>query len=81
MTAANNAILAKGIPGFEKGSNGTALINGISYTWHHHQDGKTMILIPSSFHNNVTGFRHTGGAKIISKGLQGLFDAPVSPNI
>ena len=39
-----------------------------------------MILIPSSFHNSVTGFRHTGGARLIIDGLQGLFDAPVSPN-
>ena len=32
------------------------------YTWHHHQDGKTMQLIPSDVHNGV---RHTGGAAII----------------
>jgi hypothetical protein len=33
------------------------------FTWHHHQDGTTMRLIPSDLHNNVS---HTGGASIIS---------------
>lgn len=28
------------------------------YTWHHHQDGKTMILVPTDLHNKVA---HTGG--------------------
>lgn len=32
------------------------------YTWHHHQDGKTMQLIPSDLHDGV---RHTGGAAVI----------------
>jgi RHS repeat-associated protein len=29
------------------------------YTWHHHQDGKTMQLVPKDLHKEV---RHTGGA-------------------
>jgi|GEM_PF-1300477 len=32
------------------------------YTWHHHQDGKTMQLMPSDLHGGVP---HTGGAAII----------------
>ncbi|MBX9570535.1 MAG: HNH endonuclease [Candidatus Obscuribacterales bacterium] len=28
------------------------------WTWHHHQDGKTMLLVPEKLHDNV---RHTGG--------------------
>ncbi|EPX65241.1 putative Rhs-family protein [Cystobacter fuscus DSM 2262] len=31
------------------------------YTWHHHPDGVTMELIPSSLHNNVP---HSGGAAL-----------------
>ena len=36
-------------------------------TPHHHQDGKTIELIPSALHNNVP---HTGGVAILRKGLQ-----------
>jgi len=32
------------------------------YTWHHHQDGKTMQLVPQDLHKEV---RHTGGAATI----------------
>lgn len=32
------------------------------YTWHHHQDCKTMQLVPTDLHNEV---RHTGGVSII----------------
>lgn len=32
------------------------------YTWHHHQDGKTMQLVPTDLHDAV---RHTGGASIL----------------
>jgi hypothetical protein len=36
------------------------------YTWHHVEDGKTMMLVPSDIHGEV---RHTGGASLIKKGL------------
>jgi len=36
------------------------------YTWHHLEDGKTLILIPSDLHD---AYRHTGGADLISEGL------------
>ena len=31
------------------------------YTWHHHQDGRTMLLVPSSIHGPLS---HSGGAEI-----------------
>jgi hypothetical protein len=32
-----------------------------NYTWHHHQDGKTMLLVPKSIHNVANGgFSHMG---------------------
>lgn len=37
----------------------------IGYTWHHHQDGETMILVDKDIHNE---FKHTGGqAKVNGK--------------
>jgi hypothetical protein len=35
------------------------------YTWHHHQDCKTLILVPTAINNNVP---HTGGASNIKNG-------------
>lgn len=36
------------------------------YTWHHLEDGKTLILIPTDLHE---AYRHTGGASLIRAGL------------
>jgi RHS repeat-associated protein len=36
------------------------------YTWHHVEDGLTMMLIPRDLHEAV---RHTGGAALLKKGL------------
>ena len=36
------------------------------YTWHHLEDGKTLILIPTELHE---AYRHTGGASLIREGL------------
>jgi hypothetical protein len=47
-------------------------INGVLHTWHHHQDGKTMFLVPSDIHN----IPHTGGAAIIKYGLKGVLEGP-----
>ena len=33
--------------------------------WHHHQDGKTMLLVPKSFHSVPDGVAHTGGSAVI----------------
>lgn len=40
----------------------------IGYTWHHVEDGLTMMLIPSDLHRAV---RHTGGAALIRSLLGG----------
>ncbi len=49
----------------------------VRHTWHHHEDGKSMILIPSIIHNaNQGGFSHTGGKAIINRGLKCLFNGP-----
>lgn len=37
------------------------------YTWHHLEDGKTMILIPTELHE---AYRHTGGADLLREGLK-----------
>lgn len=37
------------------------------YTWHHLEDGKTMILIPTELHD---AYRHTGGADLLREGLR-----------
>ena len=33
-----------------------------NYTWHHHHDGKTMLLVPRDIHDAV---KHTGGVAIV----------------
>ena len=53
----------------------------VQYTWHHHQDGKTLIPVPSNVHHAQpgipsTGFSHTGGDKLLSVGLEGIFEGP-----
>ncbi|WP_147358270.1 HNH endonuclease [Roseburia sp. 1XD42-34] len=52
FTAANKSIGLKATP---KG-----------YTWHHVEDGRTLMLVPTDLHQSV---RHTGGAALIRKGL------------
>ncbi|QOR35884.1 HNH endonuclease [Clostridium sp. 'deep sea'] len=37
------------------------------YTWHHVEDGTTMMLVPTDLHKTV---RHTGGASLIRKGIR-----------
>ncbi len=58
-----------------KSTNVELTINGQknTYTWHHHEDGKTIMLVVSDAHNQVA---HTGGASIITKYLKGLFESP-----
>jgi hypothetical protein len=33
------------------------------YTWHHHEDGKTMLLVDKKIHDQ---FKHTGGVSTIN---------------
>ena len=37
------------------------------YTWHHLEDGETLILIPTELHD---AYKHTGGASLIREGLK-----------
>lgn len=51
------------------------------YTWHHHQDGKTLFPVPSNIHHAQqglpgTGFAHTGGDKLLSVNLGNIFEGP-----
>ncbi len=62
-------------------SNGQIKIDGETYTWHHHEDGKTMFPVPSKIHNSrQKGFNHSGGKAIISRDLdlldEVLFKSP-----
>jgi len=49
--------------------------NGLRYTWHHHQDGKTMMLVPSDVNNfagpansaDSGGAPHPGGSWLVKK--------------
>lgn len=49
--------------------------DGIKWTWHHHQDGKTMQLVPNDI-NRRAG--HVGGATIIQKGGKGNYPSPAN---
>lgn len=79
MTAANNWAKNKfGADKVQPMPNGKIKIDGVEHTWHHHQDGKSMFPVPSGIHNATSGgFSHSGGAAIIDRGLQGLFDSPI----
>ena len=46
------------------------------YTWHHHQDGKTLLLVERAIHN---GTGHTGGGLLINVGLKGVLPGPIEP--
>ena len=49
----------------------------VKYTWHHHQDGKTLIPIKSKVHSpGEGGFTHSGGDSLIRDGLKGIFPSP-----
>lgn len=37
------------------------------YTWHHLEDGRTLILIPTDLHQ---AYRHTGGDSYLNHGLK-----------
>ena len=48
----------------------TNLKKYVQYTWHHHQDGKTMQLVPFLIHRGST---HAAGVKVIELGVQNIF--------
>jgi hypothetical protein len=45
------------------------------YTWHHHQDGESMMPVLQTIHQSIQNY-HTGGRSISNRGLKGLFDPP-----
>jgi hypothetical protein len=47
----------------------------VKITWHHHQDGRTLMPVFSEIHDQILG-KHTGGVATSSRGLQELFDSP-----
>lgn len=64
--------------GLDFSSNGAIEIpgyEGITWTFHHHQDGKTIQLVPFDI-NNKAG--HVGGATIIKKGGKGMYPSPAN---
>ncbi|MFN3178527.1 MAG: HNH endonuclease, partial [Phaeodactylibacter xiamenensis] len=56
--------------------NFPATISGINYTWHHHQDGKTMMLVPSGLNHGQYAATHLGGKTIHNKGAGSVFPSP-----
>ena len=51
--------------------------NGVweKYTWHHFEDGKTMIPVLSKAHTgNIGGFVHSGGNSIFKNNIKGIFE-------
>lgn len=48
-------------------------IDGVKYTWRHHQDGKTMMLVRQDVHQYLN---HTGGVQTTESKLKGFFASP-----
>lgn len=44
----------------------------VKCTWHHHEDGQTMIPVPTDIHARPNA-PHIGGRQIINEGIQGFF--------
>jgi len=60
-------------------NNFTLTKDGVTkkYTWHHHQDGRTLMPVESNVHSpGEGGFNHSGGESIIKGGLQEFFPPP-----
>ena len=49
--------------------------DGPAYTWHHHQDGESMMPVLQAIHQSIQSY-HTGGRAVVNRGLEGLFDPP-----
>lgn len=48
-------------------------IDGKKYTWHHHEDSQTMMLVETKIHDT---FRHTGSNSIIEHNTKAFKDSP-----
>lgn len=45
------------------------------YTWHHFQDGKTIIPVQSNIHTaSIGGFKHAGGNSIFLNNIDRIFE-------
>jgi hypothetical protein len=49
--------------------------NWVECTWHHHQDGKTLMPVPSTIHARGNA-AHIGGVQVKNEGIIGFFDSP-----
>jgi A nuclease of the HNH/ENDO VII superfamily with conserved WHH len=61
--------------------------DGIRYTWHHHQDGKHMLLVPTNLNDVIIGAKHAGAVSLMKNFKDndlelsdGFFDDPVTQN-
>ena len=48
-------------------------VDDLGYTWHHHQDGTHMMLVPTGING---GINHAGGTSFAKKDLKGLMPSP-----
>lgn len=48
--------------------------NWIESTWHHHEDGRNLIPVPSNIHNRSGGgVGHTGGESVINNNMKDFY--------
>jgi Fibronectin type III domain/A nuclease of the HNH/ENDO VII superfamily with conserved WHH len=53
--------------------------NWVDHTWHHHQDGKTMMAVPKEIHRSANA-SHIGGVQAKNAGIIGFFESPIFSN-
>ena len=76
---ANQNLLTNGIEINVLHSSGSPILIKIDgkwegpFTWHHHQDGKTLLPVKQDIHNSMS---HTGGDSVIKKGIKDFFTSP-----
>jgi len=76
-----NEIEIRRLPLPPKTSNGSPILIKVNgqwegpFTWHHHEDGTTMMPVIQEIHNSPN-HPHTGGRRIVAFGLEGLFNSP-----
>lgn len=62
-------------PGRVTGSGGNLKVDGVRCTWHHLEDGKTLVPVIQDIHTaSKGGLNHTGGWSVIQKELIGFFE-------
>ena len=68
------AEISNGLVVIDNANNYKVHINGKEYTWHHHQDCKTMQLVETSVHSACAP--HVGGRQLAQQGKIGKFPSP-----